>query len=402
MTEKLYRDNPYLRELTARVIEKKYQKGAFHLVLNRTLFYPHLSGGQPRDKGTINDIEVVDVYERDNKIVHVIENDIIGNDVILSIHWDTRFTHMQQHTGQHILSTVFSKLYNAKTVGFHLGSEFVYIDVTMSCLENSDLERIENFANKVVFSNFNVKTYYPSPQEISTLPLRKEPSVEGNIRIVEIDGIDYTPCGGTHVRNTGEVGIIKIRKWEKYKGNIRIEFVCGNRALQDFRRKNEHINSISSLLSAKDTNCLNAVQRMYDENKDLQKEIRLLRNKLMEHEVDDLYRNSKNYKDIKIVSKVFNNKNFKDIRQMTNQITEYPNSVVVMGVIENNKCQIIIGRSQNLNINTKEIFDNVIGIINGQGGGSSKISQGGGPRVENLESCIDTSLEMIKKELSEA
>lgn len=399
MTEKLYTENPYLRELTSRVIKKEYKDGAYHVTLNRTLFYPHLSGGQPKDEGTINDVDVINVYEDQESIVHVLEEDIFNNEVSLAINWQTRFTHMQQHTGQHILSTVFSKLYNAKTVGFHLGSEFVYIDVTLPKLEESALEKIEDFANKVVFSNFDIKTYQIGKNDVSNLPLRKSPSVEKNIRIVEIDNIDYSPCCGTHVRTTGEVGIIKIRKWEKYKGNIRVEFVCGNRALKDYRWKNNYINDISNLLSVKDTNVFEGISRIYEENKSQAKEIRDLKINLMESEIQELINNSIDNNGIKFVSNIYNDRSFKDVRYMTSKITESKSCIALMGVDEKDKCQIVLARSKDLDLDMKDIFSNVIGIIQGQGGGNSQMAQGGGSDVEKLGKCISTSLALIKSEL---
>nr|WP_279380088.1 DHHA1 domain-containing protein [Sporosalibacterium faouarense] len=306
---------------------------------------------------------------------------------------------MQQHTGQHILSTVFSKLYNGKTIGFHLGSEFVYIDIDLPELKDSDIKKIEDFANKVVFSNFEVKAYYIDKNDVSNLPLRKQPTVDSNIRIVEINDIDYTPCGGTHMRNTGEVGLIKIRKWEKYKGNIRVEFICGNRALEDFRWKNSQINEISNLLSVKDMDSLEGVKRIYDENKDLMKKVKDLKVKLVDYEIKDLISNSWDYNGINIVSTIFTDTSFKDVRYMATQIIENYNSIVSMGVVEDNKCQIVLGRSNDIELNIREIFNDVIGIINGQGGGNPKMAQGGGSRVEKLERCIETSLKLIESEL---
>lgn len=399
MTEKIYRDNTYLRELSAKIIEKKYQKGAFHLTLNRTLFYPHLSGGQPKDEGTINGVKVVDVYEKNNEIYHVVENDIFDNNVTLNIDWDVRFDHMQQHTGQHILSTVFSKLYNAKTVGFHLGSEFVYVDIELPKLEEDDIRKIEGFANKIVFSNFEVKSYGIAKCEVSKLPLRKQPTVNENIRIVEINGIEYVPCGGTHVASTGEVGMIKIRKWEKYKGNVRIEFECGYRALEDFRWKNDYLNEISNLLSVKDIDSLEGVKRIYDENKQLIKDIRNLKNNMMQYEIKELINNSIKNNDVKIVVNIFDDKSFKDVQYVSKEITNNLTSIVIFGVIENDKCKLLLSRSDDIDINMKEIFKDVIGIINGQGGGNSKMVQGGGNRIDKLERCIKTSLKLIESQI---
>ena len=286
MTDKIYLQNPYLREISARIVDKKYIDNKFYIKLNRTIFYPNMSGGQPMDKGTINGIEVLDTYEDGEDIIHVVKDNIQNNNVQLSIDWDTRFDHMQQHTGQHLLSSVFYNLYNAETVGFHLGREYVYIDITLPELTDEDINRVEKFSNKIIFSNFNIKTYYIDKNNISKIPLRKQPSVTSNIRIVEIDGMDYSPCCGTHHRSTGEIGLIKIRKWEKYKGNTRVEFVCGNRALQDYSWKNTCINNISTLLSSKDTDTYNKVKILFDHTEELEKENRDLQEELLKYSIN--------------------------------------------------------------------------------------------------------------------
>ncbi len=399
MTEKIYLENPYLRELSAKVVKKDYIDGAFHLTLNRTLFFPHLAGGQPKDEGTINGAKVIDVYEENENIIHVLEDDVFSNNVNLVIDWDTRFTHMQQHTGQHILSTIFDKLYRAKTVGFHLGSEFVYIDVTLPELDTSTIEKVENYANKIIFSNFDIKTYLVDKHEASTLPLRKQPIVDTNIRIVEIDKIEYSPCCGTHVRATGEVGIIKIRKWEKYKGNVRIEFVCGGRALSDYRWKNNQINEISNLLSVKDNTSYNAVQRIYDENKDLLNNIRNLKKELLQYKASELIEKAVIHNDIKVVNAIFEKEDFKEIKNMATQIISISKAIVIFGVIEKDKCQIVLGRSDDIDINMRDIFKHTIDIIDGRGGGSPQLVQGGGTKIDKLEECIDSSLKMIKNKL---
>lgn len=279
MNYKLYLENPYLRQAKARIIDKQYKNDLYYLKLDKTIFYPHLSGGQPRDIGTINGIEVQDVYEEDGQIIHVIEENIHSDKVTMMIDWKTRIDYMQQHTGQHLLSAGFYKLFNGDTVGFHLGSEYVYVDINLPDMTWEQAEKIETYVNKIITSNFEIKAYYIGLSEVENLPIRKKPTVNSNIRIVEIDDIDFSPCGGTHLRNTGEIGMIKIRKWKKYKGNIRVEFVCGNRALEDYAWKNQHINEIALLLSSKDSDVLDKVKLLFAQKKELEKKIKKLKPK---------------------------------------------------------------------------------------------------------------------------
>lgn len=283
MTEQIYLENPYLREISARIIDKKYMNNKFYLKLNRTIFFPNLKGGQPRDKGTINGLEVLDVYEEDNDIIHVIKENILSNKVQLSIDWDTRLDYMQQHSGQHLLSSIFYKLYSAETIGFYIGKTCVYIDIDIPELKNEDIEKVEDFANKVIYSNFDIKTYIIRKKDIDKVPIREYHNMKSDIRIVEIDGMDYSPCYGTHHRSTGEIGMIKIRNWKKHKGNIRIEFVCGSRALRDYTWKNNYINKISTLLSSKDINTYEKVEKLYLEKKELEEENKNLKEELLRY-----------------------------------------------------------------------------------------------------------------------
>ncbi|EOD00436.1 serine-tRNA(Ala) deacylase AlaX [Caldisalinibacter kiritimatiensis] len=394
MTDKIYLENPYLREIDAKVIKKEYSNSKFYVTLNRTIFYPHMAGGQPRDKGTIADVEVLDVFKDNNEIVHVIENDI--KDVIrLKIDWNTRFDHMQQHTGQHILSASFSKLLNAETLSFHLSKDYVYIDVALPKISHEEIEKVERFANEIIFSNFKVKQYFITRQDIDNLPLRKSPSVADNIRIVEIENIDYSPCGGTHCRSTGEVGLIKIRKWERYKGNTRIEFVCGNRALEDFKCKNSQINNISKLLSVKDSNCLNTVKRIYDENKELIKQIKDIKKDLLDYKYKELLHNSYTYKNIKIVKNILNDINMKDLNYIASNLLNNENIILILGTVEKNKCHIVLGCSENININLLEIFDSIKDIINARGGGKYHRVQGGGTNINKIEECIEAGYNLV-------
>src|SRR5699024_4971686 len=237
-------------EIDANILEKSFKEDKYYFTLDRTIFYPHLAGGQPRDKGKINNINVIDVYEKDEDIVHILEEDIEGKDVQLSINWDNRFDLMQQHTGQHLLSSSFRSLFNAETVGFRIGEDYSTIDIQKPSLNKQEVKQVEFLTNKIIQSNFEVLSYIVKEDKLDEIPIDKLPTTDEDIRIVEIMGLDYSPCCGTHVNSTGEVGLVKIRKWENNKGNTRIEFLCGFRALDDYYWKNQYINEISSIMSS--------------------------------------------------------------------------------------------------------------------------------------------------------
>lgn len=236
MTEKIFLVNPYIRQIHTRIIHKKYTNNKYYIKTNKTIFYPNLSDGQPGDKGTINGIEVEDVYEDGDDIVHVLGENVLSDRVDLSIDWDNRMDYMQQHSGQHLLSAVFYKLYNGETIDFYIGDDSVYIDIDIPRIEDDEIHKIESFANKIIYSNFSIKSYTIGKEDANRLAVANNFLGNSRIRIVEIDGIDFSPCGGTHLRSTGEIGIIKIKNIQSLDGHIRVEFVCGYRALKDYSK----------------------------------------------------------------------------------------------------------------------------------------------------------------------
>lgn len=394
LTKKLFYDNIYLKEFTSNILSIEEIDKQFHILLDQTAFYPE-GGGQPSDIGTIENIQVLYVYKKDNKIYHILrEKPKKLHDVKCIIDWEKRFDHMQQHLGQHILSGCFHKFFNAKTVGFHLGEAFVTIDIALKTMSDVQAEKIEYFANQVIFSNLKVKQFYPTPKELSEMVLRKSPKVIKNIRIVEIDQFDFSPCGGTHLSHTGEVGMIKIRKWEKNKGNIRVEFICGNRALKDFYWKNNYINKISNLLSSKDIDTLHNVERIFSEYSLQKKEIRNLKETLLDYEASTLHKEASMFKDIKFVHKIYNKRDFWELKILASKIVAHPNIIVLFGT-KNEKAQMILSCSKNIQINMNELFKMVCPIINGKGGGNSHTAQGGGDNILKLEDALEEAKNII-------
>lgn len=396
MTIKFYLENPYVREIEGRIVDKAYRNGKYYIKLNRTIFYPHLAGGQPGDLGTINGVPVEEVYEENKYIIHVVKKNIHSNKVVLNIDWQNRLDNMQQHTGQHLLSASFYKLYNGETIGFHLGKDYVYIDINLPSLSAEEAKRIEIYANKIITSNFDIKAYYAEKDEIDNIPVRKKPTVNSNIRIVEIDNIDFSPCGGTHLKNTGEIGLIKIRKWENYKGNIRVEFVCGNRSLLDYRWKNEAINKISLLLSSKDIDSYEKVNLLYKQKNQLEKENRALKEENNKYNAKELFESSFKIKNTYYISKVFENKEFKEINYIANYLGKKHNLVQIYGLKNGNEGQFLINVSQNININLTNILEEFSTKYNIKGGGTKNIIQGK-VQLNKLEEILTRFYEVIKE-----
>ncbi|AZR72107.1 hypothetical protein BBF96_01080 [Anoxybacter fermentans] len=389
-----YYTNSYVGRFNTKILREETLKDGRHLVvLEETYFYP-TSGGQPHDLGTIAGVKVLDVVDGD-EILHVVERPIGLEEVECEIDWKRRFDHMQQHAGQHILSACFEKLYDAETVGFHLGDEYVTIDVTLDELTSAMAQKVEDAANELIYRNLLIKTYFVKPEELKNLPLRKPPVVDKNIRIVEIDGEDYSPCGGTHPKTTGEIGIIKIRKWEKKRANIRVEFVCGYRALADYQWKNDQINQVSNLLSIKDKETLDGVTRLYEELKDLRREVRKLKGQMLEYEAQKYYNMAREINGIRLISQIVTDRDLGEVKQLANKIVEKERVIVLFGV-KGEKAQVSFSRSDDLDVNMNELLKEVIGLINGGGGGNARSAQGGGTDINNLENLLK-SAEIILK-----
>ena len=241
MTERLYYTDPCLTEFDAQVLQiVEAPNGRPALVLDRTAFYP-TSGGQPFDTGTIGAAAVSDVIDQDDgTILHVLsEASVAAGLTPLSqahgrIDWNRRFDHMQQHTGQHVLSAAFDRVLGVRTVSFHLGAESSTIDLARE-VSAPEIERAEEEANRIVWANRSVTIRFADADEAARLPLRKESLREGVLRLIEVEDFDLSACGGTHVSRTGEIGIIAVGSTERFRGGSRIEFFCGGRALRSHR-----------------------------------------------------------------------------------------------------------------------------------------------------------------------
>lgn len=245
MTERLYYTDSYLTQFRARRVD---QTDAGRLVyLDRTAFYPE-SGGQPHDFGTLNGVAVVEIIDEGDRVAHRLTAPIDGDDVEGVIDWTRRFDHMQQHSGQHLLSAVLEELFKFKTVSFHLGSEISTIDVEAPSLDAEKLRAAERRANDFVFANRPLRVEFEHASEAAGL--RKASEREGELRIVTIEGLDRSACGGTHVRSTGEIGPVLLRKTEKIRATFRIEFLCGRRALARARADFEALSTVARLFSS--------------------------------------------------------------------------------------------------------------------------------------------------------
>lgn len=259
MTKKLY-DDSYLKEFDAVVISCEPFYDNWAVELDRTAFFPE-GGGQPSDRGTIDNAEVLDVQLKDGRIYHITDSPVSSDTVTCIIDFDRRLDFMQQHSGEHIVSGVARKLFGCENVGFHLSEDIVTLDLDKP-LSREQLIKIEDGANKKVYENVDFNVYYPDDETLKTLDYRCKKELEGEIRIVDIDTVDRCACCAPHVKKSGEIGIIKLLSSESLRGGTRIEIKCGKRALDDYNAKYKNISAISSLLCVKQNETAEAVDKL--------------------------------------------------------------------------------------------------------------------------------------------
>ena len=286
MTERIYYTDPYAAEFDATVVTIEPVAGVatrHAVVLDRTAFYP-TSGGQPFDTGTLGGARVVDVVDEDDgRIVHVVEGEVPGGRVRGRIDWPRRFEHMQQHTGQHVLSAAFDRLLQVRTVSFHLGTTSSTIDLARE-VAAGEIARAELEANRIVWEDRPVTIRFADADEAAKLSLRKESKREGVLRLIDVDAFDVSACGGTHVARTGAIGIIAVAGSEKFKGGTRLEFLCGGRALAGFHALGDSVAASVRLLSVLPAELPAAIERQQSDARDLRRQVKDLQTRLAGHE----------------------------------------------------------------------------------------------------------------------
>lgn len=279
MTEKLYDKDSHLKEFTGTVLSCKKTGEKYTVTLNRTAFFPE-GGGQQSDRGYIGGAYISDVQIKNGEILHFADKPLsVGQAYDCKLDFDFRFRNMQNHSGEHIISGIVHRLYGFNNVGFHLGAE-----MTMDFdgeLTRRQLDEIEDLANKAVYENLPVKAYYPTDEELKQLDYRSKLDLKENVRIVEIKGVDVCACCAPHVKATGEIGVIKILDFEKYKGGVRLLVKCGADALRDYREKYKNVLEISNLLSAKQPTVSAAVVRLNEQLSAEKAEIAALKKRLI-------------------------------------------------------------------------------------------------------------------------
>ncbi|MEO5896035.1 MAG: DHHA1 domain-containing protein [Vicinamibacterales bacterium] len=374
MTERIYYNDPYARSFDARVVHVRTVAGRTTVTLDRTAFYPS-SGGQPFDTGTLNTARVVEVVEdEDGQMQHVIDGSLSeGESVSGAIDWDRRFDHMQQHTGQHMLSAAFDRLLKVRTESFHLGTASATIDLARE-VSPAEIARAEKDANTVIWDDRPVVIRYADADEAAKLPLRKDSTREGVLRLIDIEGYDISACGGTHVSRTGAIATIAVASWEKFRGGSRIAFVCGGRALTAFHELRDATAAIVRLLSVLPEEMPGAIERTQAELKDARRRIKDLQSQLASHEARSLADGESGSRAVVRALEGWDQNGLKSIAMAIAEREGY--TAVLIGLPP--PSAIVVARGTGSPHDASAVLRQLTARFGGKGGGRPELAQGGG------------------------
>jgi alanyl-tRNA synthetase len=394
-SERLYYTDPYLVEFDAVVRDVRPEKERWKVVLDRTAFYPS-SGGQPFDTGTIGDASVVDVREEeDGAISHIVDRELDTNSRVRGhIDWRRRFDHMQQHTGQHLLSAAFERESGARTMSFHLGTAVSTIDLDKE-LAADRITVVEDVANQILWEDREVCVNFVTATEAAKLPLRKEPLREGDLRIIDIKDYDLSACGGTHVRRTGGIGVIAISGVERFKSGLRVEFVCGGRALRAYRSLKSAVSGSVRLLSVLPDELPSAIEKLQAAGRAQQKVQDGLNERLAAHEAETLAASAAKIGSLNVICAAVSGWDANGLKKLASSIAMKPAMVAVL-LTTDSPSLIAVSRSQDVPLDTGALLKKLIDRFGGRGGGKGAMAQGGGlvgePRV-----ILDAAREEISR-----
>ena len=393
-TVRLYWDDAYRVGFTARIIERLVVNGHPAVLLDQTCFYP-TSGGQPHDVGTLGEVSVIDVRDEDRGVVHVLSGPLQDAEVRGQIAWSRRLDHMQQHTGQHILSQAFERQSGAETVSFHLGEEVCTIDLAVLDLGDQQAAAAESLAHDVVLADGPVTTRVYAPDELSSLALRRPPKAQDSVRVVSVSDFDVCACGGTHVTTTGQVGPIHIRRWTKQRGNTRVEFLCGLRALRDYCTKDRICYALAGDLSTGVEDLLDAVARLRESERSAQHGADALRARVLELELPGLVDQAEQMGDLRVLCRRLEGYDAGNMRYIAQQVVLQPHRVALLGVTDPSP-QLCFARSEDVDLDMARLLRDVTQHYGGKGGGRPHVAQGGGIRAADMDALLAEARQRVR------
>ncbi|MDT5158915.1 MAG: alanyl-tRNA synthetase [Acidobacteriota bacterium] len=425
-TERLYYADSHLVEFDARVVSvSQTADGRACVTLDRTAFYP-TGGGQPNDTGTLGAARVVDCVEADEAFVlHIVEGKLpdSGATVRGRVDWPRRLDHIQQHTGQHILSQAFVELFGAQTRSFRMTTDACEIDVDLSDPSDERIERAIDRANEIIWDDRLVRVHHVTPEEAARMTLRKDSAREGSLRVIEIEGFDFSPCGGTHAGRTGEVGVVAARQWERAKGLVRVTFAAGVRALADYRRANRTARTVAALFSVGREEATEAAARLQEENKHSQRRLRVAEEIAARAEARELLEETLATAGeathaaageatlvvtageethaaaggrLKIIARTFEGRDGESLRRLAAALAAHACTVALLGSLGEGGARLVFARSADTDADMNALMREACRMLGGRGGGRPELAQGGGPHAEKLTEALEAAASSVR------
>jgi alanyl-tRNA synthetase len=397
MTDRLYYTDAYLCEFDADVTACVPSGDRFAVTLSATAFYP-ASGGQPHDLGRLGDRAVVDVVDEDDgRLSHLLDGPLdVGTRVRGAVDWTRRFDHMQQHTGQHVLSAAFEAVCQARTESFHLGTTSATIDLAR-LVSPQQIGAAEDDANRVVWQDREVRVRFVGADEAATLPLRKESGRTGTLRLIEVTDYDLSACGGTHVARTGGIGLISVTGWEKFKGGTRVEFRCGGRALTQLREWRDALAVTNRALSVSAAELAPAIERLRGENKSLARSVRALQEQLAGHVAAELVVAGTRASGRVVVAQALDGWDAGGLKAIAAAVAATPGGCAAV-ISASQPVLVVIARASDVPVDAAAVLKALIARFGGKGGGKPDLAQGGG-LAGNIGEIVAAARELLSASL---
>jgi alanyl-tRNA synthetase len=391
-TERLYYADSYLTHFTAHVVARGERGGRPAIALDQSAFYPE-GGGQPADYGMLNSVPVLDVQSDDGLVWHVLAEPLEGDVAHGEIDWTRRLDHMQQHHGQHLLSAALERLYGFRTVSFHLGAAGATIDLDTATLDPDQLIAAEELVNEIIWEDRPILARFVTPEELATLPLRKPPTVDGPVRVVSVPDFDHSACGGTHPRSTGCVGTLHIRRWERRGETARVEFVCGRRALHDYRAKDALVARFAADFSTGVDDLPSAVERLRVAEERARKQLEKVGAQLIAYEAQDYVQSAETAGSARVVRRIFDGRSIDDVRALAQAIAG-AGCAALLGT-RGERAQVVFARAEGLPVDCGALLRAALAPLGGRGGGQPSLAQGGVPDPAALQAVIDSAFDAL-------
>jgi alanyl-tRNA synthetase len=377
----LYQQDVTILEFEAVVADRFIlPDGRIGVALDHTYFYP-TGGGQEHDTGHIDSAKVVDVYKDDanSRLVHVVEGEVSAGPVKVCIDADRRLRHMQHHTAQHLLTQCLLRQTGYETVSANInGDSPSTLDIVATEISKPDMEAAELQANRIIYEDRIVKTYFVTPDELQSIPLRRPPKVTENIRIVEIDKFDYSPCGGTHVLHTGSIGLVKALKTERQNDKLRIYFVAGLQAFDTFSQMYDLFSGLANLMSTTWQDIPAVLIKQTEQLNTLQKDLMAIKQASIKYEARDLVEGADGRSGFRLVRKSYEGRPVSELRLMAEVLKRIPDLVSFLATYDGLKISLIVTCGEVAGKDARQLLNKQLALIQGRGGGDARLAQGGG------------------------